>query len=324
MAVRTALPTVCVLGGTGFVGRSLAARLVSAGYNVRVPTRHEARHRELLVLPGVELIEADVHDERILNQLFSGVHAAINLVGILNEKGRKGTGFHRAHVALVEKVAAACQQQAVAKLLHMSALKANAERGPSHYLRTKGAAEHFLKEFPGRTFHFTIFQPSVIFGPGDSFVNRFAGLLRLLPLFPLAKPDARFAPVYVEDVAEAFVRALRTEQAIDQTYQLCGPESYSLQEIVELVAQTLAIRRIVVGLPDALSRVQAGLMDYLPGKPFSVDNYRSLTVASTCTEDGLGALGITATSMTGVLPQYLGDQDRRQRLFSRFRQRSGR
>ena len=125
-------------------------------------------------------------------------------------------------------------------------------------------------------------------------------------------------------MAEAFVRALRTEQAIDQTYQLCGPESYSLQEIVELVAQTLAIRRIVVGLPDALSRVQAGLMDYLPGKPFSVDNYRSLTVASTCTEDGLGALGITATSMTGVLPQYLGDQDRRQRLFSRFRQRSGR
>ncbi len=119
MAVRTASPTVCVLGGTGFVGRSLAARLVSAGYNVRVPTRHEARHRELLVLPGVELIEADVHDERTLNQLFSGVHAAINLVGILNEKGRKGTGFHYAHVALVEKVAAACQQQAVAKLLHM-------------------------------------------------------------------------------------------------------------------------------------------------------------------------------------------------------------
>ena len=253
-----------------------------------------------------------------------GADAAINLVGILNEKGRDGRGFHKAHVALVEKVVAACQEQGVARLLQMSALKANAERGPSHYLRTKGSGEQAIKNLAERQFHYTIFQPSVIFGKDDSFVNRFAGLLRLLPLFPLAKPDARFAPVYVEDVAEAFVRSLATDNAIDKTYQLCGPESYSLQEIVELVAQTMAVKRIIVGLPDALSRIQAWLMDYLPGKPFSIDNYRSLTVASTCTENGLGALGITATSMKVVLPKYLGDQDQRQRLLSRFRRSSGR
>jgi len=324
MASKTASPAVCLFGGTGFVGRSIAARLTSAGYSVRVPTRSRARHRELLVLPGVELIETDIHSERNLNRLLAGTYAAINLVGILNEKGRDGRGFRKAHVTLVEKIVAACQEQGVARLVQMSALKANAERGPSHYLRTKGSGEQTIKNLAGRQFHYTIFQPSVIFGKDDSFVNRFAGLLRLLVLFPLAKPDARFAPVYVEDVSEAVVRALETESAIDQTYQLCGPESYSLQEIVELVARTMAIKRIVVGLPDALSRIQAWLMDYFPGKPFSVDNYRSLTVASTCTENGLGALGITATSMKVVLPEYLGDQDQRQRLLARFRQRSGR
>ena len=324
MLSKTASPTVCLLGGTGFVGRSIAARLTSAGYAVRVPTRRQARHRELLVLPGVELIETDIHNEANLRALFAGADAAINLVGILNERGRDGSGFHRAHVALVEKIVAACQEQGVARLLQMSALKANAERGPSHYLRTKGSGEHAIKNFAGRQFQYTIFQPSVIFGTDDSFVNRFAGLLRLFPLLPLAKPDARFSPVYVEDVAEAFVRSLATDNVVDQTYQLCGPESYSLQEIVELVARTMGVKRIIVGLPDALSRFQAWLMDYLPGKPFSVDNYRSLTVASTCTENGLGALGITATSMAVVLPKYLGAQDQRQRLLSGFRRRSGR
>jgi len=324
MVGRTAPATVCVLGGTGFVGRSIAARLTSAGYAVRVPTRHQARHRELLVLPGIELIETDIHNERNLSALLAGAHAAINLVGILNEKGRDGTGFHHAHVALVEKLTAACQAQGVSRLLQMSALKANAERGASHYLRTKGSGEGVIKNMAGRGFHYTIFQPSVIFGPDDSFANRFAGLLRLLPVFPLAKPDARFAPVYVEDVAEAFLRALAAEAAIDQTYQLCGPETYSLQEIVELVAQTMEIKRIVVGLPDTLSRMQAGLMDHLPGKPFSVDNFRSLTVPSTCTEDGLAALGITATPMNVVLPRYLRDQSPRQQLLSRLRQHAGR
>lgn len=324
MAVRTASPTVCVFGGTGFVGRTLAARLVAAGYDVRVPTRSRARHRELLVLPGVELVEADIHRQSTVNDLLAGAQAAVNLVGILNERGRDGTGFHHAHVALVEKIAAACRERGVRRLLHVSALQANAERGPSHYLRTKGAGEQVLKDLPGRRFHYTILRPSVIFGPDDSFVNRFAGLLRLLPVFPLAKPDAQFAPVYVEDVAEACVRALQTEAAFDQTYQLCGPESYSLKSLVELIARTMAIRRIVWGLPDSLARVQAGVMEYVPGKPLSVDNYRSLTVPSTCTENGLAALGITATSMQVILPRYLHAEGPRQRLLSRLRRRSGR
>jgi len=317
------MPTVCIFGGTGFVGQHLAARLIKAGYTVRIPTRRRSRHRPLLVLPAVELVEADIHDERALNELLDGTDVAINLVGILNERGRDGSGFQKIHVTLVEKILAACQEQSVFRLLQMSALKANAEQGPSHYLRTKGAAEKAIKAMAGGEFHYTIFQPSVIFGAGDSFINRFANLLRLLPVFPLAKPDARFAPVYVEDVAQAFVRAIETEAANDQTFQLCGPTSYSLSEIVTLITRMTGMRRVVVGLPDTLSRFQAWMMEYFPGKPFSRDNYQSLSVASTCTENGFAALGITAKSMSVVLPQYLSRQ-RDDGLLSRFRRSAGR
>jgi len=325
MAVRSGRRTVCMLGGTGFVGRRLASRLVKAGYTVRILTRSRVRNRALLVLPDVELIEADVHQERVLRQALEGAHAAINLVGILNETGHDGSGFHEAHVALPEKLIRACQDCGVSRLLHMSALKANADRGPSHYLRTKGAAERLIQSLAGEELHYTIFQPSVIFGPEDSFINRFATLLRLSPVFPLAKPKARFAPVFVDDVASALCTALPTEHTYGKTYQLCGPETYSLYEIVTGIAEILNLRRVVIGLPDGLSRIQAWIMDYLvPGKPFSLDNYRSLSVASVCTENGLAALGIKASSMSVVLPQYLGARHGRHTVLSQLRQSSGR
>ena len=205
----------------------------------------------------------------------------------------------------------------------MSALKANADRGPSHYLRTKGAAEQVIKAAAIETFSYTILQPSVIFGNDDSFVNRFASLLRLFPIFPLAKPRAQFAPVFVGDVVEAILRGLEDATTRDRTYQLCGPETFSLQEIVEMIAKLSDKKRIIVGLPDALSRAQAWMMELVPGKPFSMDNYRSLTVASTCTENGLEALGITATPMRAIVPGYLGSQTR-ERILDRYRQSSGR
>jgi NADH dehydrogenase len=317
--------TVCILGGTGFVGLRLASHLVAQGYSVRIPTRSRPRNRRLLVLPSVELVEADIHDERVLTRVLNGAQVAINLVGILNEKGHDGSGFHAAHAALVEKLIRACQECGVSRLLQMSALKANAERGPSHYLRTKGIAENTIKSLAGNELRYTIFQPSVIFGPGDSFTNRFAGLLKIAPLFPLAKPKSRLAPVYVEDVVSAFCAALIDPQTHGRTYQLCGPETFTLQEIVTDLARVLGIKRVVIGLPDSLSRLQAWAMDYLvPGKPFSLDNYRSLSVASVCTENGLAALGITATSMGAVVPSYLGARDRHQQVLARLRRSAGR
>jgi NADH dehydrogenase len=315
---------ICVLGGTGFVGQRITSALVQRGYRVRVPTRNRERHRSLLVLPGVELVNADVHDVETLRRLLRDCDAVINLVGILHERPRDGSGFQKAHVELVEKVLEACLERGVERFVQMSALKANAEHGPSHYLRSKGAAERVIKNLAGDGIRFTTFQPSAIFGPGDSFTNLFAGLIRLFPVLPLVKPDARFAPVFVGDVAEAVCAAIDDTSTAGNTYQLCGPEIFSLREIVTEIARALGKRRVIIGLPDGLARIQAWLMDYVvPGRILSVDSFKSLAVASVCTENGLAALGIQPTSMRIVLPSYLGSGDY-QRVLSDYRQHANR
>ena len=191
---------ICLLGGTGFVGKRLAARLSEAGHDIVILTRHRERQRDLLVLPTVRLVQGDVYDPEFLRKQFEDRDTVINLVGILNEKGRDGRGFARVHTELPSMIVEACRQTGVTRLLHMSALHAS-PAAPSHYLRTKAMGEEAVHRAEGADFHVTSFRPSVIFGPGDGFLNRFAGLLRLTPgVFPLACPQARFQPVYVEDV----------------------------------------------------------------------------------------------------------------------------
>ena len=197
--------SVCILGGTGFVGRHLVNRLAAEGVRCRILTRRPHRHRHVGVARGSTLVEANVHDRAELVRQFAGQDAVINLVGILNEGG--GENFRHAHYELPLSVLAACQTAGVPRLLHMSALNADAQRGTSEYLKTKGAAEDYLHANAGAV-AVTSFRPSVIFGPDDSFFNRFAALLRIPGPFPLACPSARFAPVYVGDVAEAFARSL--------------------------------------------------------------------------------------------------------------------
>ena len=315
---------VCLLGGTGFVGRRIASVLIQAGYRVRIPTRNRERHRRLLVLPGVDLINADVHDPATLSGLVADCDAVINLVGILHERPRDGSGFHKAHVELVEKAVEASLERGVGRFLQMSALKANAEHGPSHYLRTKGAGERVLKSLAGERLKFTIFQPSAIFGPDDSFTNMFAQLIKLFPLLPLVKPDARLAPVFVGDVARAFSAALADDRSVGRTYQLCGPDILSLREVVSEIAKALGRKRIILGLPDPVGRIQAWLMDYaVPGRILSVDSYKSLSVASVCTENGLAELAIKPAAMRAMLPTYLTD-GRRQLSLSNYRRHARR
>ena len=315
--------TICILGGTGFVGSRLATRLARDGHTLRVPSRYREGGRHLLVLPSLTLTQADPADPAQLTALLRGCDVVVNLVGILNERGRSGEGFTRAHADFTRTVVHAAREAGVPRLLQMSALKANAERGPSHYLRSKGEAERIVREESGDALAWTIFQPSVIFGPNDSFLNRFAGLLKLLPVLPLARPDARFAPVHVEDVVEAMVRALDDPASRGETYQLCGPTVYTLRELVHFVADTLELRRSIVGLPDWAARLQGRVMDYLPGKPFSTDNYLSLTVSSVCSEAGLARLGIRPRSLEVSAPQYLRQESERRRL-SDLRSSAGR
>jgi NADH dehydrogenase len=295
-----------VLGGSGFVGTELVTRLVHAGHWVRVPTRNLQHAQRLRVLDTVELRLANVHEPRILSQLFADCDAVINLVGILNPRGH--ASFEAVHTALAAKVMAAARTAGVRHVLHMSALGAD-ERAPSRYLRSKGAAEKEVRALPNPDLPhpaFTIFRPSVIFGPGDSLTNRFAGLLRLTAgWLPLARARARFAPICVFDVADALVRALGERASAGQTYELCGPQVMTLEEIVRLTARVARLPCRIVPLPDTLARIQGLVMQMLPGKPFSLDNFRSLTLDSVCREDGCRRLGITPTAMLAVLPTYL-------------------
>jgi len=296
--------SICVLGGTGFVGTELITRLVRDGHWVRVPTRNSAHGQHLRVLSTVELVGANVHDPRTLGQLLGGMDAVINLIGILNESGR--ATFQSAHTDLAAKLVAAMRGAKVRRLLQMSAMGADRERGPSRYLRSKGEAEALIRAAAAHL-DFTIFRPSVIFGPRDSLTNRFAALLRLSGGFlPLARSQARFAPVYVGDVADAFVRALDDRGSFGEAYELCGPEVLTLEQLVRMTAAIAQLPFHIMRLPDALGRLQAALLGMLPGKPFSLDNFRSLTVDSVCTQNGLARLGISPRHMMAVLPFYLG------------------
>jgi len=298
--------TILILGGTGFVGSRLVPRLHADGHCITILSRNRERHRDLGVLPRVRIENADVHDRAVLARWLRGTDAAINLVGILNERGNDGRGFQQVHVTLTEGLLEACRTAGVRRLLQMSALRAG--EGDSHYLRTRGEAERRVRE---STIDATIFRPSVIFGPGDGLFFRFVDLLRLTPVLPLARPQARLTPVYIGDVAEAFARALADRATIGRTYELFGPRSLSLIELVRWTARLAGRRRWIVPLPDALGRWQARLGEWLPGKPISRDNFRTLLLDSVGSADGLAALGIRAMPMEAVMPGLLGGTSRR-------------
>lgn len=295
---------VCLIGGTGFVGRHLAHRLASKGIACTVLTRHPHRHQHLLTTPGVTLRQVNVFDADALAAALQGSDAVINLVGILNQSRR--TGFYRTHVQLVEILIAAAARSGVKRLLHMSALNADEIDGSSRYLRTKGMGENVAHNL-GRAagIAVTSFRPSVIFGRDDSFINRFASLLRLPGPLPLACPDARFAPVFLGDVLQAFEIALQSRHSAGQRYDLCGPEQWTLAQIVRYVADQLQLSKMILPLPDWASRWQAGLLQFVPGKPFTPDNYLSLQTPSICACNHLEALGITPTPMDAVVPSVL-------------------
>lgn len=290
---------IVVLGGSGFVGRHLVSRLVAQGNRVVVPTRSRERARHLILLPTVDVVEADVHDDVALARLVRGAAAAINLVGILNES-RPGD-FDRVHVELPRKLIAACRESAVVRLLHMSALNADRE-GPSRYLRSKGEAEALVA---ASGLQWTIFQPSIIVGREDSFLNLFAKLQHLLPVIALACAEARFQPVAVDDVAHAYVRALGDDATHGQRYPLCGPKVYTLRQLVAYVGELTGYRRPIVALGPSLSKLQASVLERLPGKLMSRDNLASMQRDSVCDCPFPTLLGGPPVALEAIAPTYI-------------------
>jgi len=308
---------VCVLGGSGFVGRHICHLLAAEGYRVRVATRDRERAKEqLILLPTVDVVEADVHDPRELRGFVRGAEAVINLVGVLHD-GRGNSSFQAAHVELARKVAAACRECGIRRLIHMSALNA-APDGPSAYLRTKGDAEAAVR---GSGLEVTIFRPSVIFGRDDTFLNLFALLVKLAPVLFLACPGARFQPVFVEDVAAAFVKSLEDLASIGKSHDLCGPKVYTLRELVEFVARTLGRRRLVIGLNDPLSYLQALTLEFMPVKLMTRDNYYSMKADSVCSCEF--PFGIAPAALEAVAPAWLAQATPRRR-YQQFRARRDR
>lgn len=310
------ISTICVLGGSGFVGRHVCAALAARGYRVRVPTRSPEHAKFLTLLPTVEPIAADVHDAATLKALFHGCDAVINLVGVLHG-GRGRASFAAAHVDLARKVIDACRETGVHRVLHMSALNAAAD-GPSEYLRSKGQAEAAMR---ASGLEVTMFRPSVVFGREDTFLNMFAALLKSFPAMIVPAAQARFQPVYVEDVAQAFAASLQTQSSIGKRYDLCGPKSYTLKELAEFVAQATGRCRVIFGADATLTNIMAFAMECLPGKMMSMDNVRSMTVDSVCGEACVFPFGIVPQAVETTAPAWLAYRTPRGR-YARFRDRT--
>lgn len=305
---------IVILGATGFVGRALVRRLQQDGHAITVLSRNLNAHLLRLLPPTVKQINADVYDPEKLQSAITGADAVINLVGILNEKGDNGRGFHRAHVELTQTLIQACKNVGVNRLLQMSSL--NAGRGESYYLKSRGEAEQAVKQ---SGLDWTIFEPSVIFGSGDGLFTRFGQLLKLAPVMPLARADAKFAPVYIGDVVQAFRQALADKKTIGEVYELYGSEVFTLKEIVRMSAQQLGLNTVIIPLPDIVGRMQAFVFDFMPGKPFSSDNFRSLLTDSVGGVDGLYRLNIKPTRVQEILPDILGHGNDRQVRYDRNR-----
>ena len=314
---------ILVIGGTGFVGRAVCERLVQrnggGGGRITVPTRRLAHGLRVRSLPTVELVQADVHDDAALARLVAGQDAVINLVAILHGSAQ---AFEKVHIDLPRRLAAACVAGGVRRLVHVSALGVGAD-APSNYLRSKTAGEAALK---AAKLDLTVWRPSVIFGAEDRFMNLFATLQAVAPLLPLAGSDARFQPVWVEDVASAIVMSLDRPDSIGRSFEAVGPKVYTLSMLARLAGRWSGHERPQLALPGPLARLQALAMECLPGEPLmSRDNLDSMRVASvgTGSTPGLDALGITATALEAVAPAYLGSAQGRAR-YDRLRAGTGR
>ena len=311
-----ALPRIVVLGGSGFVGSHLTAALSAAEWRIFVVTRRRPNARRLILLPTVELIEADPYDNAAMTAVFRGADVVVNLIGILHERAPRMT-FERAHVELARSIVAACGNANVPRLLHMSALNAD-RNGPSRYLRSKGEAEEIVA---GSALAWTIFRPSVIFGREDSFLNMFAHLMRRLPVIALAAPNARFQPIHVSDVIRCFMQALDDDRTIGKRFNLCGPKIYTLQTLVEYVGEVTGLKRPVVPLGPALSELSARVLELLPGPLLTRDNLASMKNDAICNGALPSPFTFAPNALEAIAPIYLSPSAMRSR-YDRIRSRS--
>ncbi len=310
---------ICILGGSGFVGTALTQQLSVAGYEVKVLTRRRESSKHLILIPNVNVVECDVMNDIQLQENLKGAYAVINLIGVLHES--KKFSFQRMHHDLPQRILKFCTKLGINRMIQMSALQAS-EHAPSQYLKSKGLGEKFLLG-QSKKINVTIIRPSIIFGRGDSFINLFAKLIKFLPVIILAKPNAKFQPIYVENVASAFVEAIDNPITYGKSYDLAGPTAYTFREIIKYVAKVLNKKRLVIGLNNVLSYCQAFLMELMPIKLMTRDNLKSMSVDSVSNKSFPAYLSFKPVAMEAIVPEYLANQNPRD-TYNRYRSYAGR
>jgi uncharacterized protein YbjT (DUF2867 family) len=310
------LGKIIILGGTGFIGSQLSAKLSPLCDKIFVLTRNIEANKDLKLIPNLEIIQANVLDERSLNAMFSGSDIVINTVGILNEFGRDNT-FNNLHYELTKKISNAIKLNKVKRYLHISSLNAD-PRATSEYLITKGLAENYMRDYTDSFCNTTIFRPSIVFGEDDSFFNKFSTILRFSPVFPLACPNSKFMPIYVNELTDFMVSTISDNTTYGQKIDVTGPNEYTFRQLIDITLEALKIRRLIIPLNYTLSKLQAAIFQRLPGKLFTLDNFLSLQTDSCSMKGFKGKLIVE-----DIVPGYL-NISLKQKHFENLRKKSGR
>ena len=310
------LGKITILGGTGFIGSQLCAKLSPLCDKIHVLTRNTEANKDLKLIPNLEIIQANVSDDRTLNSMFASSDIVINTIGILNESGRDNT-FYNLHYELTKKVSNAIKINKVKRYLHISSLNAD-PRAISQYLITKGLAENYIRDNTNNFCNTTIFRPSIVFGEDDSFFNKFATILKFLPIFPLACPDSKFMPIYVNELTDFMVSTIRDNTTYGQKIDVTGPNEYTFRQLIDITLKSLKIRRLIIPLNYTLSKLQAVIFQRLPGKLFTLDNFLSLQTDSCSNEGFKGKL-----ALEDIVPGYL-NFSLKQKHIENLRKKSGR
>ena len=307
---------VVILGGTGFIGAQLATKLSPISEKIVIPTRNIESNSGLKMIPNLKIIRTDIKDERSINQLFKDADLIINTVGILNELDEDNS-FDKIHYQITKKISHCIKKNNIKRYLHISSLNAD-PKSIGKYLKSKGQAEDFLISETSSFCKLTIFRPSIVFGESDLFFNKFATLLKFLPIFPLACPNAKFMPVYVEDLTDFMISTINNVDSYGKKIDVTGPNEYTFRELINQTLRALKIKRIIIPLNNFLSQVQARVFEKLPGKLFTMDNYQSLQIDS-CSDKGFKG----SSSLEDIVPQYLNIKYKQER-FEKLRKKSGR
>ena len=307
---------IVILGGSGFIGAQLATKLSSMADKIVIPTRNTESNLGLKMIPNLEIMHVDVKDERSINLLLDKTDLVINTIGILNELNDDNS-FEKIHFELTKKISLSIKQNKVKRYLHISSLNAD-PKSTGKYLKSKGKAEDYLLEETAYFSNVTIFRPSIVFGEDDSFFNKFATLLKIFPVFPLACPNSKFMPIYVEDLTDYMISTINNIESYNQKIDVTGPKEYSFRELINQTLLALKIKRLIIPLNNFLSRAQARVFQNLPGKLFTMDNYESLQFDS-CSDKGFKG----SSSLEDIIPQYLNIKTKQKR-FEKLRKKSGR